>query len=308
MAIPCPEGTYGNSTRLPSIHQCDKCPPGAWCSGGSLVPCAADTYNGAPGKQSQSACQPCPTLSSTEGNQFSTSLPACKCDVQYYNGNQSGGVECVPCPVGTVCPEPGMMLLTLPIEAGYYRPSDTSTDIRRCPDAIYGCVGNGSECTSACQGGSRAPGCHPTLAGPFCLLCANRTGHYFSSATADESAQCYPCDSLGLTFTLVLSTTVAALFAIGCAFWRMRQLRYMKLTLYKCRDLWFILRSRIKVRCSMCHNSLPARSIAPTTPCKLICSQRCLADFSRLLPSCSQDPLRLQYSSSDLCTRPGQSP
>ena len=255
----------------------------------SLIKCAQDTYNGIPGLSSMDACNACPTLSSTNGTQSSTSIEACVCDKQYFNNNTEGGVDCVPCPVGTECLKKSVTLLTLPLHPGYYRASNRSIDIRFCPDAIYGCKGHATGCTSACQGGETVPGCHPTLDGAFCLLCANRTGHFFSRATSTEQAQCLPCESIGSWLASGMCIIVASLLVLAYGVWRvlrptpapaafaaaaadvpagaaagvpagapsgapaeaapasLQAAPVLERALYKLRDLWMILRTRIKL-------------------------------------------------------------
>ena len=66
-----------------------------------------------------------------------------------------------------------MRLSTLPIKPGYYRRSENTTDVRRCPDAAIGCSDNAAcdDSKSGCRGGNVSEGnglCHDGLTGVFC--------------------------------------------------------------------------------------------------------------------------------------------
>jgi hypothetical protein len=67
--------------------------------------------------------------------------------------------ECVECPEGAECAAPGVNVLTLPLEAGYWRASNESMEVLQCGE-VEACTGNG---TSTCAEGHR---------GPLCELCA----------------------------------------------------------------------------------------------------------------------------------------
>ena len=247
--LPCPPGYFGNATGLGSKGECPTCPPGAWCSGGQLIPCATDTYNGLGGSSEQGACKQCPVFANTDGQNSSTSLQDCKCDVGYYDrSNSSSRMQCHPCPVGTICNREGIKLASLPLQVGYFRMSNTSIDIRRCPDATYGCGSLGDDnCTSACQGGPVAPGCHETLTGAFCLSCTSPDGHYYASASATEIARCHDCGNEGGMYLGIISGAIASMVVIGSFVWQMRQRRYMRRALIRCKVLWVVLRFRAKL-------------------------------------------------------------
>ena len=129
------------------------------------------------------------------------------CEPTYFRNGKS----CVACPVGTDCADrEGVTLSTLPIKRGYYRPADTSDDVRRCPDAGANCssAALATECeqsSSGCFGGDDpSAACRPGLEGTFCQLCSNRTAEggriYYSRASDTEPAKCKPCgDIVGLT-------------------------------------------------------------------------------------------------------------
>ena len=87
----------------------------------------------------QSACVKCPEHAFTLGPS-STSLADCLCDRGYHNDEAQGGVHCAACPVGTSC-SGGATLATMQLKVGYYRQSNRTIDVRRCPDAGVNCAG-----------------------------------------------------------------------------------------------------------------------------------------------------------------------
>ena len=93
-------------------------------------------------------------------------------------------VECVLCPVGSRCGEAGAPLASLPLLPGYYRTSNASDDLRRCPDfgPDAGCVGG--------VGVGEGP-CGAQLRGPYCRLCnVTDTSRYYDAS----GSACVPCE------------------------------------------------------------------------------------------------------------------
>ena len=150
--------------------------------------------------------------------------------------------------VPTCCPDcaagnKGILLDTLPIKRGYYRLSDNSTDVRRCPDAAMGC-GDSPVCDesqSGCRGGNLTSGnglCHDGLSGVFCRLCESGNESkpvYFARATKTSRAACKLCrdnarDTILGLLGVVLSLGVAALVLVRVhgylPAWRQEQLHY----------------------------------------------------------------------------------
>jgi hypothetical protein len=179
--------TVGTAKEGTATQQQDgSCPLGYWCTAGDSVPCVDNTYNDVGGSTSinAGACKPCPPNS--QSPQASTSLEDCICngitdtdptgyywdstfERDYDNTNPddkspSTWEVCQLCPVGSVCAKPGARLESLPVKPGYYRISNSSTDLRRCPDTDAEEVNASS---SACRGGA-------VCEEPFCAdLCAH---------------------------------------------------------------------------------------------------------------------------------------
>ena len=125
--------------------------------------------------------------------------------------------------VGTNCSAGAITLGRLPLLPGYYRPYPTSLDVRKCPDAQSNCslsitTGGCAHSSSGCRGGAHTHGgstCAPTLDGPFCLLCANLTDHYYVAADSDAVAHCEPCERVALQWSIALGVLVVVLPLAG---------------------------------------------------------------------------------------------
>jgi hypothetical protein len=102
------------------------------------------------------------------------------CAAGYYASVLS---ECISCPPGTLCETIGIDILSLPLQAGWWRMSNTSVDVKQCPDF--------KSSSSVCVGGDGAgvDVCKDSLDGPFCVLCRGGVGHYYDK---DDKA-CYEC-------------------------------------------------------------------------------------------------------------------
>jgi hypothetical protein len=76
-------------------------PLGHWCTAGLVVECEAGFYNPTLNANNQTACQRCPTQSTTIGS-AAYSVDQCICVAGFYDtlrigANTSFGVECAPC-------------------------------------------------------------------------------------------------------------------------------------------------------------------------------------------------------------------
>ena len=199
---PCPAGTYGDVAGLASEDGCLPCAAGHWCAQGFANPCGSNTYNPQQRGDSLSYCLPCPDASvSVPG---STGPEDCLCATSYFAANTtpSGEPVCQSCPVGAACDQPGVTMMSLPVLEGYYRASDASSDLRRCPD-----FGSGSSCIGG-VGAAEGP-CKPWTQGPYCRLCnVTDTSRYFSVG----ASACLPCEgSAGTPILLGVGVLVAAI-------------------------------------------------------------------------------------------------
>ena len=216
---------------LRDLDDCITCPAGSWCSAGYTFPCLTGRYNPYTSADNASACIECPPKSTTR-DVGSSVVTQCECQSRYYNNATiNGGVSCARCPVGTTCEGLGSNPANLHVRRGFYRLSNTSVSAYRCPDAGVNCT-SASECnesTSGCRGSSRSSLCEPSLKGPFCKLCAERSDgervYYRSARAADERgpgmiAHCELCSaSLGVWGTLVIGfgLTLLALLLLATA-------------------------------------------------------------------------------------------
>jgi len=102
------------------------------------------------------------------------------CAAGYYASVLS---ECIGCPSGTLCETIGIDILSLPLQAGWWRISNTSVDVKQCTDS--------KSSSSVCVGGDGAgvDACKDGLDGPFCVLCRGGVGHYYDK----DDKTCYEC-------------------------------------------------------------------------------------------------------------------
>ena len=185
------------------------CPKGFWCSVGLDIPCGESTYNDQLDQNNQGACKPCPKDAvSSEG---ATSIEACVCKPGYYDEAAAPGVVlCVQCKTGSNCSDSvqGVTLALLPLLPGYYRTTNASADLRRCPDfgVTSGCVGG--------VGDGEGP-CREWLRGPYCKLCEVTDGSMYYDVGASA---CVVCEGDAVA-PIMLGCGVFFAAAIGALLW-----------------------------------------------------------------------------------------
>ena len=199
------------SAPVPLLYPDCAPPPAAdFCISGAPVRCRRNSYNEFEGGADQIACSACPTLSTSD--EASNSSARCVCPVDYFanadatptagvstnrsaaDATSSGNAreasseastqfECLKAPAGVDASQPGAQLHSLSLLVGYWRISQDSPDVRRCPDAERGNA-------SGCAGGRGDP-CREGLQGVFCLDCVELNTHYSPLDSA-----CHSCDNL----------------------------------------------------------------------------------------------------------------
>mmetsp|Transcript_25417 Transcript_25417/g.60555 ORF Transcript_25417/g.60555 Transcript_25417/m.60555 type:complete len:1120 (-) Transcript_25417:137-3496(-) len=95
-------------------------------------------------------CRPCPANSQRDGDAF-----ACSCRRGFYEGL---GSDCLACPTGVICEEPGSELVSLNLSRGYWRFARDVADVYECSteDACLGGTAFGDE---GCEVGHEGPKC-----------------------------------------------------------------------------------------------------------------------------------------------------
>lgn len=172
--IPCPAGTYSNSTHLKSSMECSPCPPGSFCSGGQVTvsgicppgyfcpsrtsyavehPCPAGFYSPNLGLQHEAQC-----LSCEQGHfclEGSSSMLKCPPGTYSSVNNTVSGVpssivlSCNICPGGHFCKEGAIE--AFPCGRGKY--SDVGEEsCQVCPRGSY-CGSNTTTLESLSTGG-----------------------------------------------------------------------------------------------------------------------------------------------------------
>eukprot|EP00966_Prymnesium_polylepis_P097923 2267992-Prymnesium_polylepis.1 len=121
--LPCAGGTWSSSTNLTSASECTVSSAGYFSTTGSKqqTPCRSNTFNPVVGQESDAACISCTPSSNTNNRVGQLQLADCVCRAGYYEHNAAhkwtaGAVDCRTCPSGSSCPDPGVMLATLPIK------------------------------------------------------------------------------------------------------------------------------------------------------------------------------------------------
>ena len=189
------------------------CPVGFYCSAAASYSCPRGTWNNLTGQDDSSKCRPCPDPERmTTLYEGTASVEDCVCLASYYKASNG---SCLVCPVGTECSEAGVSISTLPVIAGYFRASNTSIDVRRCPDAGENCGGRDDcdESSSGCRGNVSQP-CEPSLAGIMCQLCQD-DDHYYVPASGESRAHCSECGgTFETTLGVVLAIVVGAIFLV----------------------------------------------------------------------------------------------
>ena len=146
-------------------------------------------------------------------------------------GTFNSAAGCEACPLGASCSDGA-----LEIVAGFYRFSNTSTDLRRCPDA-------GSGALSGCRGGLDVTNqCQEGLFGAFCRSC-EATGTFYEAASASEPARCTDCSSRHRAAASAVGTLVGACMVAALLH---RQIHTS--TRGGGRTLWWMLRANTLVR------------------------------------------------------------
>lgn len=125
----CPAGTFGAEEGLDSQLCSGKCPPGYYSDNyaSNCTACAPGKYAEDP---RSSTCQHC------EGDHFVSKSGArqCECQNEYYYDKAQNAVNgtCSPCPTGAECKQ-GTTLETLSLEPGFWRASESSAAVIKCP-------------------------------------------------------------------------------------------------------------------------------------------------------------------------------
>jgi hypothetical protein len=274
----CERGLYASGEGLTA---CTECKPGRWCTATAEIPCGTRKFNPLRGSSDLYDCLPCPPNSDTYGSDGTridnaTSVSQCLCEPNTFwnairqtanasdpraDSDHASDGQCMPCFAGLNCSRYGAQLHDVRLVAGFWRPSTSSLQVRRCPDADVGCVRlNGAQSVacasgrSGCVGGSRQTSwCAPGLAGVFCLLCANESAAdgdrlFRVAATKTTRAHCVGCRADGVVWRTLgyylLALCVLALALLGAVSLR----RHRPHTWKRCAHLWAVSNPPNKIK------------------------------------------------------------
>ena len=245
LEVPCEAGFFNPSLNANNQSACIKCPDDATTLGANSTSPAQCVCNEgfykANDASGQTVCKPCFAGTACEscGGRTHTYLREISRPCSYDTLPAPALANDDLFPHTSLClttgSTKGVTVLTLPLLRGYYRPSELSLDVRRCPDANAGCQQSSTDAcdtsTSGCLGGSlpsiasdnslisverralhsvksalrstrvlaelpiTGSGCMPGLRGTYCQLCINESSYYVA-ATSDSAAHCESCDQL----------------------------------------------------------------------------------------------------------------
>ena len=104
-----------------SVPKDEPCAKGYYCSAGAAYACPKATWSNKTSQQDSSTCRACPSPGRmTTQSEGTSSIDGCICQEQYYKAAYGG---CLACPVGSMCPEAGVVLAALSITVGESAPA-----------------------------------------------------------------------------------------------------------------------------------------------------------------------------------------
>jgi hypothetical protein len=194
--MPCEEGTYQHG---PGASSCQQCEPGHWCSSGQLFPCGFNTYSNMnlSVRTTQADCLLCMANAQTNAS-GAISIAACMCVENFYRDTVFSRM-CNTCPIGANCMK-GTLTSTLKIQAGYWRISNESADVRPCP-VNQTCRGSAEGAVGYCNTGIDE---HV----PYCSRCIEYPEKYLDIS----DSTCKPCS--GSQYALLIYISVIMLIVL----------------------------------------------------------------------------------------------
>lgn len=186
----------GNAV-VESGYDCRACQPGTLQSQGGQTSCFKAPVGFYPNADRTVALE-CPKMSSTT-SEGAVDVSGCSfCKSGSYRANSNSPIECVPCPVGSSCPNTGTTIKTLPIDRGYFRFSADVAEVYKCPDAdlckdgkTCACQGSSLVLANGATNGDSICGAHSK--GPLCMLCEDKYYRKSTAFTADGTG-CESCE------------------------------------------------------------------------------------------------------------------
>ena len=136
MPLPCPGGTFSNSSNLQSVAECAACPSGSACSVGTLEPssCLPGSFSAA---SQASTCDLCPA---GKFQRLYGQTVCMACTPGFYC--RAGAAEPTPCPAGTVGNATGLYSENqcTYVPAGFWAPLGSNIP-KLCPPSGFYCPG-----------------------------------------------------------------------------------------------------------------------------------------------------------------------
>jgi len=194
---PCMECEAGRYSDQVASSTCMECGAGKYSNANAQVciPCAQRTANPFGGS---SACYACSEHATSSEDRL-----ACICQAGYYASppnDDTGRVECLACPRGSICNAPGQTIASLRSVDGWWRESNASLSFYRCLLPAH------------CGSDIEEP-CKAYRTGPLCSLCIEG---YRSQSGISRCQKC-PERSTSLVTTILLC--IAIFIGVLCLFY-----------------------------------------------------------------------------------------
>ncbi|GMH73473.1 hypothetical protein TrST_g4716 [Triparma strigata] len=134
--------SFVNTTTINPNEPCT-CGPGYTLEGGNCVPCALGFFKSSTSLDLCESCNKVALKGATGSFQPASSKETCTCGKGDFKslkpppleGNETSTTfigQCLECPEGTSCVEPGVTVKELPVKRGYWRSDDNSSNIVKC--------------------------------------------------------------------------------------------------------------------------------------------------------------------------------
>ena len=199
----CSSCSAGFFQDLRGESACRKCSAGRVTQSTGMARCFACPVGEVAPNTTSTSCDTCSSPTTTDG----TGKRYCNsCERKYFwNPSEcNDGHCCTLCPNGVTCSSSGMTLQSLDVKKGWYRFSNSSTEVYECElvSSYKGLCGGGTE-----------PGdisCKGNALGPLCSLCDRE--HYH----AGTGKKCRPCRKISLMMQTLVPVIIVTFALMLC--------------------------------------------------------------------------------------------
>ena len=232
--------------------KCKLCEAGGYCNSvdsenGGFTPCDPGFYNNKTGQSNEDACLPCdPGYFSVDSQRGAKECAECIFGLNSTSGSEACSFcgdgfylaadpvpksalshnpskYCKECPSNAICIS-NTSIQTLSINPGFWRDSNKTSKLYRCPDTnlcegsaasnLYKCSINTEMCEVSAVFGE-SPYCKSGFKGPLCQSCENANEYFRDSR--DTCERCPPVSTFILTLILVITLIIGIAFLVRIA-------------------------------------------------------------------------------------------